>query len=1502
MKQTLQTKSLITALLLFVFSFTATAQLVATVTPLDALCAGTGSLNLGVTGNDPAGVITFTVYSGANTSGSLVGSVTTTVPYTPPYFLSSLNAGTYTVVATQVVGGVTTTSPAVTRVIANSSESATYNTTIRGTRCGPDGAVTINTERGAPLRYELYSTFPIPAGATPIATSTTNVFTGLATGLYGVRVYDACGQFADVTVRIQPETTNVTVSAVQWPVNHISLTLGEDWHLDACDRISPQHRIYTNRVQEIFYPLTITYIITDPDGNVMPQRFTQTIASGDPYDQYFRAGPIPFFECEAYSYDMEVRDACNNMFPSRNNRLEECYDVVGSVSYGHCDESITYSPINYVLPYTTVITYVPPVVLPGETPPNPPLVFIPEDHSDEFPLFNGPAATFNQHVPNGTYTAIVTDACGNAVTVPNTIVDLKPIDLILSGIIPCGATQGVITGAFTNAPTNFVHVNIVPPFPEGFTGPTNLDSGINPLDPSAFAFGPLPVGVYHIEAEHECEGTLPAIVVFEPSTAANPIFSEVRPGCEVGMSSINIYSNENRSGVITGVWIVEGPEQWRINNPDPVDVSSNLIEGQFFMNSLPEGEYKFRIIDDCGEREFTYNLEGYEFAEKSADILTDDCASFGITIDVQGANNTTVATYWLQKKNAQGQWSSPLNPANVYVEGATPLGNYFDVDPSLQPANGNSLRLRAPGLANGVYTPGFGTGSGSGDFRVIEVFSIFGNGVDTGARCVTVLAEATLGVPPVIVGAFSFPCTNGGGEIVVSASVNGNSEGLIYRVDGGPEQTSNVFTGLVENQSYTFYVTDANRCNTVNIVGQIQPAPELDITQNGACENQLVTLSLPDFNFLDYAWFRTDNADDILSTDATLSFPSYTSSINAGEYQVRITNPTNPDSCLNQTLTYTLGANALPNAGVDSLNNTACTDATAAPIDLNTLLTAPFDATGVWTDVATGAVVTGGSFNIAAVTADSVFNFAYTVTDSCGNTDVASVRFTINETPALPVITGSALVCEGAAINFVASSTTPNVTYSWTTPRGTVTGSTINIATSLLSDAGDYTVTATSANGVCVSAPVTVTLTVTALVTAGDDITVPATCSDLATNEIDLFELLSTTATQGGTFSVGSNPAPGPSFDGANTFDTAGLVGTYDFIYSVTACGITDTATITFTINPTPAAPVATVANAVVCENGTIQLNTPTFAGTGAVTYAWSGPNGFTSALQNPTVPATIAAAGNYQVIIIVDNCTSAPSAPVAVTVTPLPQFSLAGNTVICPTQSTTLSVVPTNFTVGDANITYSWTFNGAPISAAATATVSELGSYVVTITNTVGGCASPAQTITVTADPDPFAIVLAGDCVNERFIMSITNIEDIGTTQSIVWSGPGLAETSGNNPTIDLTEKAIGTYQVTVTNADGCFKTQTIDVTSTSCMIPRGISPDNADSKNDFFDLTNLGVQNLQIFNRYGLQVYEKNNYTKEWFGQSDKGDLPTGTYFYVAKMADKQVTGWVYIQRNSN
>src|SRR5690606_31935132 len=82
--------------------------------------------------------------------------------------------------------------------------------------------------------------------------------------------------------------------------------------------------------------------------------------------------------------------------------------------------------------------------------------------------------------------------------------------------------------------------------------------------------------------------------------------------------------------------------------------------------------------------------------------------------------------------------------------------------------------------------------------------------------------------------------------------------------------------------------------------------------------------------------------------------------------------------------------------------------------------------------------------------------------------------------------------------------------------------------------------------------------------------------------------------------------------------------------------------------------------------------------------------------------------------------------------------------------------------------------------------------------------------------------------------------------------------------------------------------------VTSTSCMIQKGISP-NGDGLNEYFDLTGMGVKKLSIYSRYGREVYTKSNYVNEWRGQ-DKNDneLPSGTYFYsIERSNGENITG---------
>src|SRR4029079_11278454 len=77
---------------------------------------------------------------------------------------------------------------------------------------------------------------------------------------------------------------------------------------------------------------------------------------------------------------------------------------------------------------------------------------------------------------------------------------------------------------------------------------------------------------------------------------------------------------------------------------------------------------------------------------------------------------------------------------------------------------------------------------------------------------------------------------------------------------------------------------------------------------------------------------------------------------------------------------------------------------------------------------------------------------------------------------------------------------------------------------------------------------------------------------------------------------------------------TTADAGTYSVTVTVSGC-TSAAGTTNVVVNATPATRTASNGGPY-CEGGTISLSTPTVSG---ATYAWTGPNGFTSVLQNPT-------------------------------------------------------------------------------------------------------------------------------------------------------------------------------------------------------------------------------------------------------------------------------------------
>jgi gliding motility-associated-like protein len=281
-----------------------------------------------------------------------------------------------------------------------------------------------------------------------------------------------------------------------------------------------------------------------------------------------------------------------------------------------------------------------------------------------------------------------------------------------------------------------------------------------------------------------------------------------------------------------------------------------------------------------------------------------------------------------------------------------------------------------------------------------------------------------------------------------------------------------------------------------------------------------------------------------------------------------------------------------------------------------------------------------------------------------------------------------------------------------------------------------------------------------------------------------------------------------------NIWDPATVLpGIYQFKYRVNGlCDSFDESTVTITVFSVPETPLAFLEQ-IPCENHPLQLLSTTIPN---VTYEWSGPNGFNSNEQNPTLSNVSSETNGIYIVRVVSGSCASGTSSVEVLVVPSPEFSLEGS---CDENAYILTVVPTNNSFDPLTANYAWT------------------------------------------GPENFS--------------------------------------SSINP-IQITGLPSGLYSVTVTADNGCPASSSIQVERTLCNVPKGVSPDD-DGNNDTFNLAGFDVKNLKIFNRYGMVVFEQENYIDQWRGQDFKGrELPSSTYYYLlVSESGETKSGWVYLQR---
>ncbi len=303
-----------------------------------------------------------------------------------------------------------------------------------------------------------------------------------------------------------------------------------------------------------------------------------------------------------------------------------------------------------------------------------------------------------------------------------------------------------------------------------------------------------------------------------------------------------------------------------------------------------------------------------------------------------------------------------------------------------------------------------------------------------------------------------------------------------------------------------------------------------------------------------------------------------------------------------------------------------------------------------------------------------------------------------------------------------------------------------------------------------------------------------------------------------------------------------------------------------------------------------------------------------------PTETTVYTAAITYSLCI---GGTATITDDVEVGINPSPEPVPTESTVFrCSDVDSVLEVTVSNSDVLDT-MTYYWTYDGVDVQAGSDNTYlvpagsDQIGEYLVTVIDERDCFGETTITLVAGETPQLEDDTVFRKCMNEDVELSVNvlNADLLGSDLEYIWYIGGTEVQSGPDYSYTHTAgQALGFVEVVVMDlVTTCEASTLIEVASymnANCVdIPQGLSP-NGDGVNDCLMLDHLeasdNIIKAEIYNRYGVKVFELNDYTNQWCGQdassgnSDSNNLlPVGTYFYVIQFGSGRAptTSWIYL-----
>ncbi|HLP12594.1 MAG TPA: gliding motility-associated C-terminal domain-containing protein, partial [Flavobacteriales bacterium] len=509
---------------------------------------------------------------------------------------------------------------------------------------------------------------------------------------------------------------------------------------------------------------------------------------------------------------------------------------------------------------------------------------------------------------------------------------------------------------------------------------------------------------------------------------------------------------------------------------------------------------------------------------------------------------------------------------------------------------------------------------------------------------------------------------------------------------------------------------------------------------------------------------------------------------------------------------YTLGvtdaAGCSATAGPFTISNVGgvTINASGAVVTNNTCSLSNGSVTGITASSPAGGLIytwngTAGTANLTGVVGGS---YTLVVTDAIG-CSATTGPYTITNLPG-PTISGTATVTnescagnDGSITGLSVSGGTGTVDIAW---NGTITGSAS--ATGLT--AGTYTLTATDDNGcVATSGPYTITNSGGPSINTASMVITNATCGNPNGSITGI-----TTSGGTGTLTFTWNGTASPSTD----LTSAGA-GSYTLV-------VTDGSGCTATAGPfsiTTSGGVTINTSGVVITDATCGATNGSVTGitssstAGGLTFDWNGT-------AYPSNDLTAVGGGTYTLTVTDAVGCTASAGPftiqnIGAPVIDVSAINVSGTT--CGLNNGTITGIAV--TGGSGALTYDW--NGTP-SANQDLNASAAGSYTLTVTDATG-CAQSAGPFTLAASNS----ITAGASVT-------TNASCFGYADGAAsgsFTGGNGSETYqwiGGPATQNYTGIGAGTYNVIVTDVQGCSDTATVTITEPPSFNPTisGTSP----------------------------------------------------------------------------